>query len=186
MCDSPLGERGRVVRGVDEIVLRAFEPAPRPPMTALAAFRLDSSISGGGQPSLKGLERLARKGFRSILNLSAEGEPGPHLSPNVEASWAHALAMQHGRMSVYLDSLRPELVELFLRALADLPRPVYVESKTGRRAAAFLTIKLALERRLSADQAFETARSLGMDCQQEELRDFVRAEIERRVVCSVS
>lgn len=143
-------------------------------------FRLHDDLAGGSQPSLAGLERLARQGFRSILNLSAEGEEGAPLSPNVEASWAHALDLQHGRLSVYLDNLRPELVESFQRALTALPRPVYVESRTGRRAAAFLTLQLALERALSADEAFAAARELGMDCELEELKNFVRAALERR------
>lgn len=143
-------------------------------------FRFDADIWGGAQPSLKGLERLARQGFRSILNLSSEGEAGPQLSPNVEASWAHALAMEHARLSVYANNLRPELVERFQQALDVLPRPVYVGSRTGRRAAAFLTIRLARERGLTADQAFDAARSLGMDCESEELRSFVRAALEPR------
>lgn len=148
----------------------------------ISRFRFDSTISGGRQPSLKGMEGLAKEGFRSILNLGAEGETGAPLSPNVEGSWAHALAMQHGRLSVFLDNLRSDLVERFQRALDDLPGPVYVESTTGRRAAGFLTLKLALDRHLSADQAFETARSLGMDCELEGLKRFVRTEVVRRVV----
>jgi uncharacterized protein (TIGR01244 family) len=143
-------------------------------------FQLDPTLAGGSQPDRKGLERLARQGFRSVLNLSAEGEEGPQLSPNVEASWAHTFGMQHGRLSVYPDNLRPELVERFQRTLAALPRPVYVESRTGRRAAAFLTLHLGLERGLSSEQAFEAARALDMDCELEELRAFVRAALERR------
>jgi uncharacterized protein (TIGR01244 family) len=149
-------------------------------------FRVDATLSGGSQPTKEGLERLAREGFRSVLNLSAEGEEGTQLSPNVEASWAHAFDMQHGRMGVFLDNLRPELVESFQRALAALPAPVFVESRTGRRAAAFCTLRLALVRQLSADQAFEAARALGMDCELEELRGFVRAALERRDARSLS
>ena len=145
-----------------------------------ARFQLDARVTGGSQPSLKGLERLAREGFRSVLNLSAEGEPGPQLSPNVEASWVHALAMEHGRLSVFLDDLRSDLVERFQRLLRELPGPVFVESRTGRRAAAFLTIQLALDRSLAADRALAAARDLGMDCELEELRRYVRTEIERR------
>lgn len=145
-----------------------------------ARFRLDAALSGGAQPTQAGLERLAREGFRSILNLSAEGEEGTQLSPNVEASWAHTFAMEHGRLAVFLDNLRPELVARFQRALASLPRPVYVESRTGRRAAAFLTLQLALQRSLGAERAFAEALALGMDCELEELRGFVRAALERR------
>lgn len=145
-----------------------------------ARFRLDAALSGGSQPTRKGMERLVREGFRSILNLSAEGEAGTQLSPNVEASWAHALALEHGRLSITLDNLRSDLVERFQVALDALPAPCWVESRTGRRAAAFLTIKLALDRHLSAAEAFETARALGMACELPELERYVRAEIELR------
>ena len=143
-------------------------------------FRFDSSISGGGQLFRKDIDRLAREGFRSILNLSEEGEAGQLLSPNVEATWAHANAMEHGRVSVPVDHQQSHSVDRFLKALAELPRPVYVHSETGRRAAALLTIKMALDRRLSGDQALAAAESMGMDCESDALKRFVRAEVERR------
>ena len=143
-------------------------------------FRFDSSISAGGQLSRTDIDRLAREGFRSILNLSEEGEPGQLLSPNVEATWAHANAMEHGRASVSVDHLNSHWMDRFLEALDELPRPVYVHSETGRRAVAFLIIKMALDRHLSADQALREARSLGMECGLEALNRFVRAEVERR------
>src|SRR5262245_41665264 len=111
-------------------------------------FHLDDTLWGGPQVDRAGLERLAKQGFRAVLNLSAEGEAGAPLSPNVEASWAHALALEHGRLSVFVDDLVPELVDRFRAVLATLRRPVYVESLHGRRAAALLTIELARRRRL--------------------------------------
>ncbi len=92
--------------------------------------RFDSSISAGGQLSRKDIDRLAKEGFRSILNLSEEEEPGQFLSPNVEATWAHANAMEHGRVSVFVDHLHSHWVDLLLEALDELPRPVYVHSET--------------------------------------------------------
>ncbi len=98
-------------------------------------FRFDSSISAGGQLSRKDIDRLAREGFRSILNLSEEGEPGQLLSPNVEATWAHANTMEHCRVSVSVDHLHSHWVDRFLEALDELPRP---STCTRRRVVAQL------------------------------------------------
>ena len=147
----------------------------------VSQFRFDSSVSIGGQLSRKDIDRLAMNGFRSILNLSQEGEPGQLLSPNVEASWAHANAMEHSRVSVSFDHPQSRSVDRFLEKLDELPRPVYVHSETGRRAAAFLTIVLALDRRIPGDQALAAAESMGLDCNHEPLKRFVRAEVERRL-----
>jgi protein tyrosine phosphatase (PTP) superfamily phosphohydrolase (DUF442 family) len=158
-------------------------PAPaaaRSASTHPPLFRLEGGLAGGPQPTRAGLERLARLGFRSILNLSAEGEPLAPLSPNVEASWAHALDLVHARLALFHDQLRAEHVELFRAALARLPRPTFVGSLTGQRAAAFLTLELALTRGYSAEVALEAARGQGLEFDDERLRRFVLAELVRR------
>jgi len=162
-------------------VSRGHAPAaPRSARAKVPAFRLEGGLAGGPQPDRAGLERLARLGFRSILNLSAEGEAGLPLSPNVEASWAHALGLVHERQSLFLEHLRSEEVERFRAALARLPRPCFVGSRGGQRAAAFLTLELALARGYSAEVACEAARGAGLEFEDERLRRFVRSELERR------
>ncbi len=123
---------------------------------------------------------LARKaGFRALLNLNAEGEPGQILSPNVEATWAHTFEMQHERVSIDL-VLRSELVDEFLETLQEIAKPVYVHSLLGRRAAALMTIHLALERGISGADALVEAKTLGIDCALERLQRFTVYEVDRR------
>lgn len=154
--------------------------AARSASTHPPLFRLEGELAGGPQPTRAGLEHLARLGFRSILNLAAEGEPLAPLSPNVEASWAHALGLVHERLSLFHDQLRAEHVELFRAALARLPRPTFVGSTTGQRAAAFLTLEHALTHGYTAEVALEAARGQGLEFDDERLLDFVRAELLRR------
>jgi protein tyrosine phosphatase (PTP) superfamily phosphohydrolase (DUF442 family) len=154
--------------------------AARSARTHPPLFRLEGGLAGGPQPTRAGLERLARLGFRSIWNLSSEGEELAPLSPNVEASWAHALDLVHERLSLFSEHLRAEHVELFRAALARLPRPTFVGSCSGQRAAAFLTLELPLRHGFRAEVAFEAARSQGLEFEDERLRHFVPAELLRR------
>jgi protein tyrosine phosphatase (PTP) superfamily phosphohydrolase (DUF442 family) len=147
---------------------------------AIPFFALDDDVLAGGELSRRGIEGLARAGVRAIVDQREEGEHGQVLSPNVAATWAHACDLEYRRASCPLTHLRSALVEPFLRALAESSRPVYVQSARGLRAAAFLTLKLALERDLDAGRAFERTQALGWPALSPELADFVRDELRRR------
>ena len=154
--------------------------AERPSDTPLEPTEYGPGIVAGPAPDQKAIARLARRGYRSLLDLRTEGEPGQVLSPNVAASWAHANAIEHLRASISRGVLVPGSVDRFLQQLALAPRPVYVHSGTGRRAAAALAIHLALEQDLPADQALARARELGLDPGARELVRFVETEVARR------
>jgi protein tyrosine phosphatase (PTP) superfamily phosphohydrolase (DUF442 family) len=144
-------------------------------------LRYSDLISLGVSPTIRDIGQLARKaGFRALLNLNTEGEPGQRLSPNVEATWAHAFELEHQRASIDVATLRPEQVDRFLEALREIHKPVYVHSLGGQRAKAMMTIHLALERGLGGRQALTQAQGLGLDCGLEPLRGFVEAEVDRR------
>ena len=141
----------------------------------------DDRTSFGKSPTIRDIEMLSRKaGFRALLNLNTEGEPDQILSPNVESTWAHTFEMQHERVSTDLAALGSERVDEFLRALHLIAKPVYVHSLRGRRAAALVTIYLALERRVSGSDALAAEKALGLDCAPESLRRFVVSEVDRR------
>lgn len=142
-------------------------------------------IFSGRSPSLREIEALARKhGLRSLLNLNTEGESGELLSPNVEASWAHAFAMVHERVSIDVKVLRSEWVDRFLATVQGIAKPVYVHSQHGRRAAALIGVQLALERGLSGQELLAQARGLGLDGAPQSLTDFLVAEVDRRARAS--
>lgn len=147
----------------------------------LDRLRHADGVSFGRSPTLRDIEWLARKsGVRSLLNLNTEGETGEHLSPNVEASWAHAFAMQHERVSIDVGVLRSEWVDRFLAQLERMDRPVYVHSLRGQRAKAFVAIQLALQRGQSGAQALAAARAEGLGDASQVLADFVVDEVDQR------
>ena len=144
--------------------------------------RYDRDIALGRTTTVDGIGRLAREeGFRAILDLNTEGEPDELLSPNVEATWAHTFELEHGRVSTDPGRLRSARADEFLVELERIAKPVFVHSRHGRRAAALLTVHLGLERRCSGREALARARALGIDCQREDLREFVASEVDARV-----
>jgi len=147
----------------------------------LDRVRYSDDVSLGKSPTIGDIETLARKaGFRAILNLNTEGEPGELLSPNVEATWAHAFDLQHERVSSDVGGLRSSWVDTFLDTLWRIRKPAYVHSLHGRRAATLMIIHLGLARMLSAERAVAEAKVLGIDCEDERFRRFIGSELERR------
>jgi protein tyrosine phosphatase (PTP) superfamily phosphohydrolase (DUF442 family) len=160
---------------------------PRAPrkVTPLDLVRTSDQVSLGKSPTIRDIERLARKaGFRALLNLNTEGEPGEILSPNVEASWAHTFGLQHERASIDVDGTRSgphsDWVDGFLESLRRIRKPVYVHSLQGRRAAMGMILHLALERGLSAERALAESEALGIDCELGSLRRFLSSVIDER------
>jgi protein tyrosine phosphatase (PTP) superfamily phosphohydrolase (DUF442 family) len=146
-------------------------------------LRYSDGVSLGKSPTIRDIETLAREaGFRAILNLNTEGEPGQLLSPNVEATWAHAFDLQHERASSDVGAPRSGWVDTFLETLRRIDKPVYVHSLHGRRAAAVMIIHFALARGLSAEQALAEARAMGIDCEPGQLWRFIGAELEKRAL----
>ena len=172
------GSQGLISRLSNFLGLR---PPRRRQRTALDRQRYRDGVFLGKSPTIRDIEMLARKaGFRALLNLNTEGEPGQILSPNVEATWAHTFEMQHERVSIDSRVLRSEWVDKFLETLQEIAKPVYVHSLLGRRAAALMTIHLALECRISGNEALAEARALGIDCALEQLQRFTASEVDRR------
>jgi protein tyrosine phosphatase (PTP) superfamily phosphohydrolase (DUF442 family) len=135
-----IGSQGLIRRLSDSLGLR---PPRRRQRTALDRRRHSAGVSFGKSPTIRDIEMLSRKaGFRALLNLNTEGEPGQVLSPNVEATWAHTFEMQHERVSIDPAVWRSEWVDRFLETLRTIAKPVYVHSLTGRRAATLITVHL--------------------------------------------
>lgn len=149
----------------------------------LADTRLFEGVRIGGALSQRDLAGLARRGFRAVVRIGHEGEPGQLQSASVEASWAHAFDLEHRR--VYLHGLpRGEHVEELRRALTLVPRPAYLHSGGDERAAALAIVLLALERQLDADRALTAAAASGLELRDESLRAFVAGHLAESVELS--
>ena len=113
---------------------------------------LDAGLFVGPELDRFGIEALARAGFRSIVNLADEGEPGQILPPNVEATWAHTFELEHARLSPGPFPDRED-AERLVRLLERLPRPIYLHATDDERAEMLGLAAVALRRSWAADRA---------------------------------
>ena len=157
-----------------------FRPRKKKQRTTLGLVRYSPDVWWGRSPTLRDVEALCDAGVRSLLNLNTEGEPGQLLSPNVEASWAHAFALQHERVSIRPRAWRSEWVDAFLETLQGIVKPTYVHSLEGRRAAVLFAIQIGLETGVSAQDALAEVRALGIDCGPDVSQRFVVSELAER------
>jgi hypothetical protein len=118
-------------------------PRFRRALEALQPLEVEPGLFVGASPDARGVEALERAGFRSIVDLDVEGDPGQGLSPNVEASWAHTFELEHHRVAFYGPSAGqvpppPGDLARLREAIAAAPRPTYVECADRARAAALV------------------------------------------------
>jgi protein tyrosine phosphatase (PTP) superfamily phosphohydrolase (DUF442 family) len=152
-----------------------------PRLAIPAPIRCDPDISVGPSPDIGQIRWLARRGgIHALLDLNEEGEPGQVLSPNVAASWAHTLELAHERVSISLERPAEADVERFLTTLRAIPKPVYVHSASGERAAALVTIWFGIERGMCGVDALAFACALGLTRWSAARESLVVAQIDRR------
>lgn len=99
-------------------------------------------LAAGSSPGKRDLEYLRERGYRSVVNLNPEGVAVAPLSPNVEATWAHAEALEHARVALY-DFPSSSDVDAFLELYDRLPKPLYVHSVEGTSALAMAWIAVS-------------------------------------------
>lgn len=143
--------------------------------------KFNQAITVGGQPAMEELRQLKDQGFRSVVNLRAAGEENQPLSPQEEGRRVEELGMDYANIPVTMDSMSEDKVEEFRRRLAALPQPVYVHCAGGKRAGAFTMMHVAVEQKMSGDQALQKARDMGFECDAPALEKFVKTYVDRRV-----
>lgn len=141
----------------------------------LDAIALSSDLAAGPSPDKPDLEYLRQRGFRSLVSLNAEGAPGELLSPNVEASWAHAEDLAHARVTLYEFPTAAD-VDLFLETYEALPKPVYVHSLDGSSALTLAWIAVSVTGGAIHERFEQSLIPLLGDA----WRRFALSEIERR------
>jgi uncharacterized protein (TIGR01244 family) len=119
----------------------------------------EPDLLSGGQPGVDQLSALASQGFRTVINLRADGEFDAWDAED-EVS-ALGMAYHHlpvaGPQDVSVETARR------LRAMLDLPdaRPALVYCGSGNRVGALLAL-VAAERGLTPEQALDYGRRGGL------------------------
>ncbi len=128
-------------------------------MTEIRPFAPD--LYSGGQPSPEQLERLAREGVRTVINLRAPGEPDQYDE--------RAEAERHGLHYVSIpvagaQDLTPENVHRFSDELAQarLQGPLLIHCASANRVGAMVALEQGWHQGAGAISALELGRAAGL------------------------
>ena len=140
----------------------------------------DRVVVGNEPPTAEMVDRLARDGFKAVVNLRTANEPKQVLTPDQERAAVEGAGMAYRHIPVASTGLSPELVDSFREAVSRLPAPVFVHCASGRRAGSFSVMLAAAEEGLSGDSALKKASDLGFDWSNApDLEAFVRRYVDR-------
>lgn len=141
---------------------------------------ITEAMAVGPQPTGEDIEHLAEEGYLTVINLRANDEKDMELNPEEEGEIVRGNGLRYSHIPVYLDDMHEEEVDMFRHDLKQLMGPVYVHCGQGGRAAAFAMMHYAVEKGLSPEAAFQKAGELGLNIEDERLRDFMRRYISSR------
>lgn len=145
------------------------------PGLANAACPLPEVVTGG-QPAEAHLEELARRGYRTVLDLRAPEEPRPFDEPAA----ARRLGLEYLNLPVTPETLTDETFSRFRDLMRDRGRrPVIVHCGSGNRVGAVLIPYLVLDEGKGMEEAMETALEVGLRSQElaDRALDYVRRHL---------
>ena len=142
---------------------------------------IDRDFTVGVSPSLAELHNLSRCGFRSVVDLRDDDEASAQTISNafevLRFCHCHFLHIPVPKRAV-----PGELLDEFRREVQALPKPVYVHSTQGARAAVFTVLHLGLEVGATDEDVVSRLRRIGffgkLAAQEEAIRAYVRAARE--------
>ena len=102
------------------------------------------------------------------------------LRPEEEGVIVRGYGFRHSHIPVSMDDPHNEEVDMFRHDLKTLMGPVYVHCSVGIRAAAFAMMHDAVELGLSPEAAFQNAGRLGLNIENEKIKDFMCLYINSR------
>ncbi len=141
-------------------------------------MKINDNVTVGAQPSEDQLQQLDQQGYKSVINFRTDGEDDQPLSPDAEGKQVRAQGMSYLHVPVAMGSMNTELVDQFRERYAALPKPVFAHCKSGKRAGAMVMMHVAAEQGVNGEQTIQKAEQMGFECEQEELRQFVRAYVD--------
>lgn len=121
--------------------------------------RLTPLLAVAGQPTPEALGRLRSLGFRTVINLRTESEPGVQ----AEAEALRAAGLDYVSVPVMPETLGASQVEAVRRVLDDPARgPVLLHCGSSNRVGAVWALLQAQAKGLDAEQAVEEGRRAGL------------------------
>ena len=141
-------------------------------------MKINDEVTVGPQPTVEEINQLNQQGFKTVVNFRTDGEDEQPLSPDAEGKTVRTAGMEYMHIPVSMKSMGPELVDQFRAKYRDLPKPVFAHCKSGKRAGAMVMMHMAVEQGMSGEQTLQKAEEMGFECEQEELREFVKSYVD--------
>lgn len=138
----------------------------------------DEITVGTEAPDAAELERLARDGFRAVVDLREEDEAGAGLPPSREADEARLLGLEHRHIPVSPEFLDNGVLHRFRRAVIELPKPVFIHCASGKRSGTLALMHVAIEEGARGEQMLARAERLGVAYGSAELREAMRRYVD--------
>lgn len=124
-------------------------------------------------PDENSFKTFAEKGFKSVINLqTAEEEQNVSAEREEELAKDNKLTYRH--IGVSEDKLSEELVDNFRQELEDLPKPILVHCKSGKRSGALVMMHIGSKKDLSGEEVIKQAEDMGFECDVPELKQFLK------------
>ena len=142
-------------------------------------MKINDRITVAGQPDASELASLAEEGFRSVINLRVTNEQEDMLSPVDEGNEVRGHGMTYLHLPVSMKQIRPEQVDEFGNAVEALEAPIFVHCQSGKRSGAFVMMREAIAHGWSGEETLEKAEAMGFECEQAELREFVKQYVDQ-------
>lgn len=137
-------------------------------------------VVGLDQPKPEDLGELARRGFKSIVNLRVAGESSETMSPREEGEQARQAGLAYSHIPAPGDNMEPKLVDRFRDEVSALPGPVFVHCASGKRSGAFTMMHVGIDNGMSGEEVIKEARNMGLECDTPPLKEFIRNYVDER------
>jgi uncharacterized protein (TIGR01244 family) len=122
---------------------------------------VDASIGCAGATEIRAIPALAARGYKTIVNIRLETEPGAAIEASRAA--AESAGMRFVHLPFSGSAPDPAVVDSFLAAIADpANRPVFVNCSSANRVAALWLAKRMLVDHWDRERAVEEARFIGL------------------------
>lgn len=119
---------------------------------------ITNTLAIGSVAETEGLEEIAQKGYKSVIDLcpAAEGN-------QLNASIVKELALEYVSVPISAKNLTMETLEAFKQAVQASPQPIYTRCASGLRAGVFTLLVLAEQEGWTEAQYLEQFQTLGID-----------------------
>ena len=130
----------------------------------MTVHRLTDRLAVSDAPSEDELRTIEQQGFRTIIDLRADGEPHPRgIAPWKEARLATEMGLAYRQIPVEPPRLSKRLGDLIRQAVREATPPVLVHCTTGRRSGVFGLLVVACDERLTVASCLERGVGIGLD-----------------------